>query len=249
MNWATGSGTFPNYANIIVSDTGEGISAEFVPYIFDRFRQAESTTKRQHGGLGIGLAIVRHLVEAHGGTVRAASKGIGKGATFTVRFPLLAVRRDESDAKSANVSQRSAGGASSTILKGLRVLVIDDEADARDLFTIVLTQSGGEVKTAATVRAALEVLDQWQPDVLVSDIGMPGEDGYDLIRKVRKRNPKHGGTIPALALTGYASAEDVARAYEEGYQTHVPKPATPGDLVAKIATLATSSPLPKGEGS
>ncbi len=222
---------------ITVSDTGEGISGEFLPYIFDRFRQAESTSKRQHSGLGLGLAIVRHLVEAHGGTICASSKGSGKGATFTATFPLLAVHRDGIDAERAFFHEGSAISARSAILKGLRVLVIDDEEDARELLTIALTQSGAEVRTAVTVEAALDLLDQWKPNVLVSDIGMPVEDGYDLIRKVRALGPEQGGTIPALALTGYASAEDAARAHVAGYQTHMAKPVAPSDLVVAVARL------------
>ena len=222
---------------IVVSDTGEGISVEFLPYIFDRFRQAESTSKRQHNGLGLGLAIVRHLVEAHGGTICASSKGRGKGATFTVTFPLLAVNRNGIDGQHAFYPAGSAGTARAAILNGLRVLVIDDEEDARELLTIALTQSGAEVRTAATVSTALDILDQWKPDVLVSDIGMPGQDGYDLIRTVRALESERGGTIPALALTGYASAEDAARARLAGYGTHMAKPVSPGDLVVAVASL------------
>lgn len=218
-----------------VSDTGEGIRPEFLPYIFDRFRQAESTSRRQHGGLGLGLAIVRHLVEAHGGTIRASSNGAGSGATFTVTFPLLAVHRDAASELAFFSS------ASFADLKGLRVLVIDDEADARELLTMTLTQGGAEVRTAATVAAALEILDQWKPHVLVSDIGMPGEDGYDLIRRVRAMESERGGTIPALALTGYATAEDAARAHAAGYQTHLSKPVSPSDLVAAVASLASEA--------
>ncbi len=228
---------------VVVSDTGEGISAEFLPYIFDRFRQAESTTKRQHSGLGLGLAIVRHLVEAHGGTIRASSKGRRKGATFTVTFPLLAVHRDRSDAERAFVPAGSAISAQAAILKGLRVLVVDDEEDARELLTIALTQSGAAVRTAANVRAALDILDQWKPNVLVSDIGMPGEDGYDLIRTVRALESERGGTIPALALTGYASAEDAARARLAGYETHIAKPVAPSDLVVAVASVVAKVPV------
>ena len=230
-----------------VSDTGEGISAEFLPYIFDRFRQAESTNKNQQGGLGLGLAIVRHLVEAHGGTIRAASKGVGKGATFTVTLPLLTVDSDSIDADRAFFSSMPAVSASSTILDGLRVLVIDDEQDARELLTIALTQSGAEVRTAGTVKDALEILNQWNPNVLVSDIGMPGQNGYDLIRTVRAQEPEKGRTIPALALTGYASAEDAARARAAGYQTHMAKPVAPSDLVAAVASLATEASLHLGQ--
>ena len=227
---------------LTVSDTGEGISAEFLPYIFDRFRQAENTTRRQHSGLGLGLAIVRHLVEAHGGTIRASSKGFGKGATFTVTFPLLAVHSD-ADAEPTFFPSGSAAFASSPILNGLRVLVIDDEEDARELLTIALTHSGAEVRTAATVRAALEILSQWKPHVLVSDIGMPGEDGYDLIRTVRALDFEKGGAIPALALTGYASAEDAARTRDAGYQTHMAKPVAPGDLALAVASLVTEASM------
>jgi PAS domain S-box-containing protein len=221
---------------IVVSDTGEGIGVEFLPYIFDRFRQAESTTKRQHNGLGLGLAIVRHLVEAHGGTISASSEGRGKGATFTVTFPLLAVHRNGTDGEHAFYRAGSATTAPAAILEGMRVLVIDDEEDARELLTIALTQSGAEVRTAATVRAALEILEHWKPNVMVSDIGMPGQDGYDFIRTVRALELERGGTIPALALTGYASAEDAARARLAGYETHMAKPVAPSDLV--VASLA-----------
>jgi PAS domain S-box-containing protein len=227
---------------IVVSDTGEGISSEFLPYIFDRFRQAESTTKRQHSGLGLGLAIVRHLVEAHGGTIRASSKGRAKGATFTVTFPLLAMHTNGISGQHAFYPAGSAIALPAAILKGFRVLVIDDEADARELLTIALTQSGAEVRTAATVRSALDILDQWKPHVLVSDIGMPDEDGYDLIRTVRALEPDKGGTIPALALTGYASAEDAARTRLAGYETHMAKPVAPNDLVAAVASLVAKVP-------
>jgi CheY-like chemotaxis protein len=227
------------YSNvvIVVSDTGEGISPQFLPYIIYRFRQAESTTKRQHGGLGLGLAIVRHLVEAHGGTIRASSQGVGKGASFTVTFPALAVHRNGIDAERAFFPAGSATTAAPEILKGLRVLVIDDEEDARELLTIALMYSGAEVRTADTVRAALDILDQWKPNVLVSDIGMPGEDGYDLIRRVRALESERGGTIPALALTGYASAEDAARARVAGYETHMAKPVAPSELIVAVANL------------
>lgn len=222
---------------IIVSDTGEGISAEFLPYIFDRFRQAESTSKRQPTGLGLGLAIVRHLVEAHGGTIHASSEGLGKGATFRVTLPLLAVHRDAADGEPGFLSAESAVSAASAILKDLRVLVIDDEEDARELLTIAFTRSGAQVKAAAPAPAALDILRRWKPDVLVSDIGMPGLDGYDLIRRVRALESETGGTIPALALTGYASADDAARARLAGFQTHVAKPVMPSDLVLAVANL------------
>jgi len=220
--------------NISVSDSGIGISPEFLPYIFDRFRQAEGTASRQHGGLGLGLAIVRHLVELHGGTVYASSEGIGLGATFTATFPLIAVSRDGSDVEHAG--NRSLDN-SCLALKGMRVLVVDDQQDARDLVTIALTQGGAEVRASTTAREALEVLAQWKPDVLVADIGMPTEDGYELIKSVRALQPERAGTIPAVALTGYASDEDAARARVAGYQLHIPKPVSPSELVAKVANL------------
>jgi len=225
-------------AAIIVTDTGEGISPEFLPYIFDRFRQAESTTKRQHSGLGLGLSIVRHLVEAHGGSVRAESRGVGQGATFTVTLPLIAVPANERSADCAGAGEESAVLGAPPVLKGLRVLVIDDEADTRELLTVALTQSGAEVRASSTVPGALAIVGQWKPEVLVSDIGMPGEDGYDLIREVRAREQGNGGRILALALTGYVSDDDVRRVLAAGYQTHIPKPVSPHDLVATIATVA-----------
>ena len=231
---------------ILVSDTGEGISPEFLPHIFDRFRQAEGSSTRQHGGLGLGLAIVRHLVEAHGGTVCAASQGVGQGATFTVTFPLIAVSRVDSNTANADKGTLDLL-SSSALLEGLRVLVVDDQPDARELLTIALKQSGSEVRTSATAREALDIMDQWKPDVLVSDIGLPGEDGYELMRRVRARDPERGGHVLALAVTGYASPEDAARARAVGYHMHMPKPVAPGEFVATVASLAmrarTSEPL------
>jgi len=224
---------------IVVADTGEGISPEFLPYIFDRFSQADSASTREYGGLGLGLAIVRHLVEAHGGSVCAASDGVGQGATFTVTLPLIAVCRDEGEAKRAIASDISPDHISlPLILNGLAVLVVDDEPDARELLSLALRQSGAEVRTAATVRAALEILDHWKPNVLVSDIGMPGEDGYEFMKIVRAREPKFGGLIPSLAVTGYASSDDAERARAAGYRMHMPKPVELSELVARVANLA-----------
>lgn len=226
---------------LTVSDTGEGISAEFLPYVFDRFRQAESTARRQHGGMGLGLAIARYLVEAHGGTIKASSKGVGKGATFVVTLPLMAVPSESAtDRESASLSA-TAGPSSSEILEGLRVLVVDDNEDVRELSNIALTQGGAEVRTADTVQAALEILKDWKPNILIADIGMPGEDGYDLIRAVRALELDAGGTIPALALTGYVSAIDVGRVRAAGYHTHMAKPVSPRDLVLAVANLANEA--------
>jgi PAS domain S-box-containing protein len=223
---------------IIVSDTGEGISPDFLPYIFDRFSQGEGTSSRHHGGLGLGLAIVRHLVELHRGMVTAASEGVGKGATFRATFPCIAVSSNGIEWERACGVTGSLDDKRSLMLQGVRVLVVDDEPDARELLTIALTQSRADVRAVSTVREALEVLDQWKPDVLISDIGMPGEDGYDLIRKVRALEAERGETVPAVALTGYASDEDAARARIAGFQLHMPKPVSPHDLVAAVASLA-----------
>ncbi|MEK6321780.1 MAG: chemotaxis protein CheB [Acidobacteriota bacterium] len=224
---------------IIVRDTGEGISADFLPYVFARFRQADGTTTRQHGGLGLGLAIVRNLVESHGGSVHADSAGTGQGATFTVTLPLIAIRREGSDRKPADAGEAVRGQSPlPKNLNAVRVLVVDDERDAREVLSLALTQEGAEVRVGATVGEALEILDQWIPDVLVSDIGMPGEDGYTLIKEVRAREAERGGLIPALALTGYASHQDASRARAAGFQMHLPKPVESARFIAAVASLA-----------
>jgi PAS domain S-box-containing protein len=223
-----------NSVVIIVRDTGEGISPEFLPHVFARFRQADFTTTRQHGGLGLGLAIVHHLVEAHGGQVSASSEGVGKGATFMVTLPLMASPNADFGLLNKDAAEQSA------ILTGLRVLVVDDNSDARELLRVALTRRGAEVRVGDTARAALDILkqwEQWQPDVLVSDIGMPGEDGYDLIRQVRSLPDDRGGQIPAVALTGYASAKDSARILAAGYQMFVSKPIDLAELVTVITSV------------
>ena len=226
-------------AAIIVRDTGEGISADLLPHIFDRFRQADGATTRQHGGLGLGLAIVRHLVEAHGGRVSASSEGAGQGATFTVTLPLMALPNADFGLRNEDVAKQSAIHLpQSTILAGFRVLVVDDQEDARELLRLALTMRGAEVRVGATAREALDILDQWQPDVLVSDIGMPGEDGYGLIRQVRALPAERGGQIPAVALTGYASDKDATRVLEAGYHMFAPKPVDLAELAVEIARLA-----------
>jgi CheY-like chemotaxis protein len=186
------------------------------------------------------LAIVRHLVELHGGTIRAESEGVGKGATFTATFPVIAVSGDESGILST-LGKVSRDENSLLLLDGVRVLVVDDEPDARDLLTIALTRSSADVRAVSTVREAFATLDQWKPNVLVSDIGMAGEDGYDLIRRLRALVPEEGGTIPAIALTGYASENDAARAHNAGFDLHIPKPVSPGELVAIVASLASKA--------
>jgi CheY-like chemotaxis protein len=227
-----------SHAELVVSDSGRGISAEFLPHVFDRFRQADGSTNRAHGGLGLGLAIVRQLVELHGGGVRAESEGDGRGATFVVQLPLMAAHRgfDESERR-----HPTAGGqislAPTPSLDGLRILVVDDEADTRELLRELLERCGAEVTTAESASAALEALGRSRPDVLISDIGMPEEDGYSLIRKVRSREASSGERIPAIALTAYARAEDRVRALSAGFQVHVPKPIEPVELRVVVASL------------
>ncbi len=186
-------------AEVIVQDTGEGISAEFLPYVFDRFRQADQSTSRKFGGLGLGLAIVRHLVEQHGGTVQAASAGAGQGATFIVRLPLSQVRTAEAGLRPETSATEPAAARKpqSAILRGLRILVVDDDADTREYLAVVLTRHGAEAQAAGSASAALALFKELRPDVLISDIGMPGADGYDLIRQVREYEATHhGGTRP-----------------------------------------------------
>jgi two-component system, chemotaxis family, CheB/CheR fusion protein len=230
------------HITITVSDSGEGIEPEFLPFVFDRFRQFESRPARVHGGLGLGLAIVRHLVELHGGTVSAASRGRGQGATFIVTLPLAASREESSEAgrgRPAGVGEIPQSHAPSPdLLRDLRVLLVDDEPDARNLLGLILTSYEAEVRDCASAAEALQILDEWQPDVMVSDIGMPVEDGYELMRKVRAREPERGGLVPALALTAYARAEDAQRALEAGYHAHIPKPVEPGELATAVASLA-----------
>lgn len=227
-----------SWLQIKVSDNGQGISSDFLPHVFDRFRQADSSTTRTHGGLGLGLAIVRHIVELHGGSVQAESQGLGKGATFTVSLPVKAAADALSESEQERSPRDSERAIAPLALDGLRVLVVDDEADARDILTKVLAQYGAQVITAATAREALATMREFQPNVLVSDIGMPEEDGYSLIRQVRALQVKQGGQIPAVALTAYAGAEDQKQALSAGFQLHVPKPVNPYKLVMLVSELA-----------
>ncbi len=225
-----------SHIKLSVSDTGKGIATDFLPHVFDRFRQADSTTTRNYGGLGLGLAIVRHLVELHGGTVNAESPGEGRGATFSATFPLLAVSTEAQSVEATGVDGRAVNGRSE--LEGLRVLVVDDEPDTRQVISAVIAKSGAEVKTCASVPEALETLKLWKPDILMSDIGMPDEDGYSLIQKVRSLSAASGGLIPAAALTAYARDEDRERALAAGFQMHVAKPIGARELIDTVAGLA-----------
>jgi PAS domain S-box-containing protein len=225
-----------SHARLTVRDTGRGISPELLPHIFDRFRQDERT--RQHGGLGLGLAIVRHIVKLHEGNVWAESDGEGRGATLVVELP-LPIEDVSPAAKPAIVYRRLESASSRLInLAGRRILVVDDEADARDLLAQILGQAGADVIVVGSADEALETLRRWRPDVLVSDIGMPGDDGYVLIRKVRALGTAEGGQVRALALTAYARSEDRALALEAGFHTHIAKPVDPLELTALIAGLA-----------
>ncbi|HZG54779.1 MAG TPA: ATP-binding protein [Pyrinomonadaceae bacterium] len=225
---------------VTVSDTGKGIAPEFLPHVFDRFRQADATTTRAYGGLGLGLAIVRQLVELHGGTVRVDSAGEGQGSTFTVSLPLMAMHGAIGDTGSAQLPELKLPELDCPPeLTDLRVLVVDDEADTCELLQAILESCGAQVKTANSAAAALEAVKQEVFDVLVSDIGMPEEDGYSLIAKVRALSKERGGKVPAVAaLTAYASEEDRIRALQSGFQIHVPKPIRPSELVAVVANLA-----------
>src|SRR6185369_13831482 len=221
-------------ARVTVKDTGLGIDPEFLPRVFDRFLQADSSTTRSFGGLGLGLAIVRHLVELHGGTISAESEGAGKGATFSATFPVIADRMDPH-----TLGQSGEFLASELVyLDGLRVLLVDDEAEARQILTTVIARRGAEVKACETASDALEVVKDWHPHVLMSDIAMPDEDGYSFIAKVRSLPPDEGGETPAAALTAYARDEDRERALAAGYQMHIAKPISPAQLVMTIARLA-----------
>ena len=227
-----------SFTEITVSDTGAGISAAFLPHVFDRFRQADASSTRKQGGLGLGLALVKYLAEMHGGTVDVHSEGEGKGATFTVRLPRVAISAGEGR-RGLRSWQDEASEA--TQLDGLRVLVVDDDDDARDLVTTVLTQSNAEIKTAASVDEALGILtecDDWQPEVLISDVEMPGADGYALIRRVRALEAERGGgRLPAVALTAYARVEDRTRALAAGFQRYISKPLEPAELLAVLGSL------------
>lgn len=230
------------YAQIQVIDNGVGISADFLPYVFDRFRQADSSSTRSYGGLGLGLSLVRHLVELHGGTVDVKSSGLNQGSTFTINLPLLEESTNAHKQESTAAAETSAclplhSSLSLPELRNVRVLVVDDEIDSRKFMRTVLEECQAEVTAVASVSEALRILNRWQADVLISDIGMPQEDGYSLIRQVRSLPPDQGGNIPAAALTAYAGTEDRMRAIQSGFQLHLPKPIEPAELAIVVASL------------
>jgi CheY-like chemotaxis protein len=238
----------------MIRDAGEGIDPEFLPYIFERFRQADTSSKRVHGGLGLGLSIVSSLVNMHGGEVEAASAGKGKGATFTVTLPVLSLPdldvmgevSPEVSAQLLNLRRQQNGVGDKNaelypdLLKGLRVLSVDDQQDTRELITIALTRYGAEVKASDSASTALQLIKEWKPHVVVSDIGMPGMDGYDFMRQVRELETE-GERIPAIAVTGYAGAVDESKALDAGYEVHLSKPIELNKLVTVIAKVSNRS--------
>jgi signal transduction histidine kinase/CheY-like chemotaxis protein len=227
-----------SHVEISVIDTGMGIRPEFLPQVFDRFRQADSTTTRRHGGLGLGLAIVKQLVELHGGTVRAKSPGEGQGSTFTVTLPITVIHPDRPVPEKARPKQAEPPEdlCKDGTLAGVKVLVLDDEPDARQLIRRVLTECEAEVSLASSAAEALDLVERFRPDVIVSDVGMPEQDGYEFIRQVRATRSSR--SLPAAALTAFARAEDRRQAMLAGFQTHVAKPVDPAELVAVVASLA-----------
>ena len=222
---------------IRINDSGLGISPEFIPYVFDRFRQGDASLTRQYGGLGLGLAIVKQLVELHGGTVRAKSSGVGKGSSFIVTLPLVI----SDDAKNPIPRLKELGSDKKTELSGKKVLVIDDEADARELIGRILTYCKASVITAATAREGLELLKREKPDVIISDVSMPDKDGYEFISEVRQLSLENGGSTPAVALTAFARADDMAKAISAGYQKHLCKPVDSHELITAINQLVEAT--------
>ena len=229
-----------SHVEIVVSDTGIGIDEEFLPHVFDRFRQMDGSKTRRHGGLGLGLAIVRQLVELHGGTVSSENNGEGQGAIFTVKLPLLPLRK-ESAGEMPRENHAARGDALPDYfakLTGLRILIVDDEADSRDLLSIVFIESGAHVVTSSSAPEAFEIAQVQRFDVIISDIGMPEEDGFALIGKIRGLPNNQNGNVPAIALTAYARTEDRIQALSSGFQMHISKPVEPSELLAAVANLA-----------
>ena len=232
-----------SFCELSVSDTGEGIAADFLPLVFDRFSQADAGSSRRHGGLGLGLGIVRHLVELHGGTVKAFSPGLGKGSTFIVRLPLLVAHHyDAPDVvkRAAAMPQRTPEHDELADLGGVSVLIVEDNDDARRMLAAILQRAGASVETAENAAAAMQLLARGRPDIIISDIEMPGEDGYSLIRRIRAGEPAEY-RIPAVALTAYARGVDRVRALAAGFQMHMAKPVEPAELVAAVRSLVTNA--------
>ena len=237
------------HARIVVHDTGQGIKPEFLPHVFELFRQADAGPSRKQGGLGLGLAIVRRIVEMHGGTIQAESDGEGAGATFLVELPLAAKQttpagKNVRAAAEIDSAATTLATAVRVRLDGLRVLAVDDQRDTLEVIETILLQCGAVARTCDNAADALELVQSWRPDVIVADIGLPGQDGYALIERLRALDPARGGSTPALALTAYTRVEDRMKTLSAGYQMHVPKPVEPAELVAVIASLAGRQPAP-----
>jgi signal transduction histidine kinase/DNA-binding response OmpR family regulator len=242
------------HAHISVTDTGIGIKSEFLPYIFDRFRQADGSTTRSQGGLGLGLAIVRHLTDLHNGIVQVQSDGHGCGSTFTIILPIAKPAMIKTSVHDSAVA--SAGGAhrpNENVLRGLRILVVDDEPDSRELVATILKRWGGQVRCSPSAADALQTFKEWAPDLLISDLAMPEEDGFTLLKKLRKLRSKRAKQIPAVALSAYASDEDRSIALAQGFQMHLPKPIEPDNFVSSIAAAlgrgATANSAPAAVAS
>ena len=237
-----------SHVAIKVSDTGQGIAAEFLPYVFERFRQADGGSTRRHGGLGLGLALVRHLVELHGGTIEATSEGEGKGATFIIELPLAPVDKSSklTRSESVTISLGLAAGvqpalASVSMLNGRRILIVDDDPDTLQMLSVMLEERQAEVQAASSTEEAMEMLEWYQPHVVVLDLAMPGEDGYSLIQRIRRHEEMVGRTIPAVALTAQVRVEDRARALSAGFNMFVPKPVEVDELITAICNLTDDS--------
>jgi CheY-like chemotaxis protein len=234
-----------SHVEIAVEDSGIGIKPEFLAFVFDRFRQADASTTRKHGGLGLGLSIVKHLVELHGGTVRVESPGEGQGTTFIVAFPVSVLRTEGSERhERLSVDEPDLFSLELPSLAGVTALVVDDEADSRTLVGRLIEERGGRAILASGAAQALDILARERVSVIVSDVGMPDRDGYVLIRQVRKANLLGRGRVPAIALTAYARAEDRQRALLAGYQMHLAKPIEPSELIAGIASLISLPSAP-----
>jgi CheY-like chemotaxis protein len=235
-----------SHVEITVSDTGMGIAPGFIDHVFERFRQADASTTRSHGGLGLGLSIVKQLTELHGGTVRAHSDGEGRGSTFTLALPAAEVHASGSDGRPRRPGASAGEGSDYRIadLSGLRILVVDDEADARHLLRQILEECGAEVLAAAGVEEALALLRSGRPDLLVSDIGMPGADGYQLLERVRALGDPALANLPAIALSAFARSEDRTRAVRSGFALHLSKPVESASLVASVASAVRRTVAP-----
>jgi CheY-like chemotaxis protein len=228
-----------SHVEVTVNDSGIGIASEFLPHVFEPFRQATGGSMRRHSGLGLGLSIVRHIVELHGGEIIALSEGLDHGSKFTIKFPLLATAGETGEPSRRHpIARDTLTEIRLGRLDGIRVLIVEDEPSASEALVVLFNSCGAESKAAGSVTEALVVFEGWQPDVLISDIAMPEEDGYSLIRKIRLRSPERGGAVPAVALTAYAKVEDRVTILAAGFQMYLTKPADPNELVAVVGSLA-----------